>query len=88
MKKLLSLLLSSIVAIFTLTSCGNESLGMGNYTFAKVHVFSSEGGGVCCNVEKWYDAEIGIEVKTDRGALFLSEGTYMLVESYCPICKK
>ena len=30
--------------------------------------------------------ETGIEVKTKDGALFLSEGTYFLVEDKCPIC--
>ena len=86
MKKILALLIS-VMTVFILIGCGNKSLGVGNYNFTKVHIFSSE-GGTCCNVEKWYDDEVGIEVKTDKGALFLSEGTYMLVESYCPICKK
>lgn len=94
MKKYLLTLLSYVVGITCTfgflvgaTGCGNKSYGMGNYNFTKVHIFSNE-GDVCCKVEKWYDAEMGIEVKTDRGALFLSEGTYMLIESYCPICGK
>ena len=70
------------------TGCGNKSLGMGNYNFKKVHIFNDRDGGVCCKVEKWYDCEMGVEVKTDKGALFLSEGTYMLVEDVCPICQK
>lgn len=86
MKKILAVLISCMI-VFTLSGCGNKSFGMGNYNFTKVHIFGDQ-GDACCEVKKWYDAEIGIEVKTDRGALFLSEGTYMLVENYCPICKK
>lgn len=86
MKKLIALLLT-VGTVFALSGCGNKSLGMGNYNFTKVHIFSHQ-GDACCKVEKWYDNETGIEVKTDKGSLFLSEGTYMLVGDYCPICQK
>ena len=86
MKKILAVLISCMT-VFTLSGCGNKSLSMGNYSFTKVHIFSTQ-GDVCCKVETWYDTEIGIKVQTDNGDLFLSEGTYMLVENYCPICNK
>jgi hypothetical protein len=43
----------------------------------------------CVEIEKWYDDERGVEIKIKDGdALFLSEGTYMLVEDECPLCNK
>lgn len=71
-----------------LTACGNMSMGMGNYTFEKVHVDTYHYTG-CLTVEKWYDNSAGIEVLTDEaGPMFLSEGTYILLEGDkdCPFC--
>jgi predicted small secreted protein len=87
MKKL-NILILVVALIFTtlLTGCGNMSMGIGNFTFTKVHIDTHEFSG-CVSIEKWYDNERGIEVKTkDFGAMYLSEGSYILIEHKCPIC--
>ncbi|MBO5969825.1 MAG: hypothetical protein J6S14_15135 [Clostridia bacterium] len=83
MKKLI---LPILAAMLLMTSC-NMSLGPGSYNFKRVHV---DGAHIsqCITVEKWYDCDSGIEVKTkEAGAIFLSEGTYILVEETCPFCR-
>ena len=68
------------------TGCGNMSMGLGNYEFKKVHI-NMGNEHACVEIEKWYDDERGVEVKIKDGdALFLSEGTYILIEETCPIC--
>lgn len=65
-----------------LSACGNRGLGYGNFSFKHVHI--SDGvTGHCATVEKWYDSEgDGIEIKTtEYGAIWCSEGTYILYES-------
>lgn len=85
MKKL-CLLFVSIVLILALVSCGNQSLGFGNYSYTKIHIDTYHFSG-CYTVEKWYESDSGIEVKTKEvGSIFASEGTYILVEEKCPIC--
>ena len=88
MKKILAILLVTILLTLTLCSCGNMSLGLGNFTFEHVH-FTDAIEGHCATVEKWYDGETGIEVKTtEYGSMYLSEGEYMLFGSgeNCPYC--
>lgn len=78
----------AVLAVF-LCSCGNMSMGMGSYTFEHIH-FSDAIEGKCATVEKWYDNETGIEVKTkEYGAMYLSEGSYQLISNSnkCPYCK-
>jgi len=89
-RKILYIIMSLIIlSTFILTSCGNLSIGAGNFNFKKVHIHL---GSIdrCLTIEKWYDNEgMGIEVKTKEcGSLFLSEGTYILIEDKCPICDK
>lgn len=85
MKKIFITLLA-IALCLALTSCGNMSLGPGRYTFEKVHVETYHNTG-CFTVESWHDAETGIEVKTKEvGSMFLSEGTYIMIEDECPFC--
>ena len=69
-----------------LFSC-NQDLGWGNYVFNKVHI-NTLSYNKCVNIKTWRNnSGNGIEVKTvDYGSLFLSEGTYILVEDKCPIC--
>lgn len=77
-----------LACVVSLTACGNMSMGIGNYTFEKVHVDTYHYTG-CLTVEKWYDNSSGIEVLTDEaGPMFLSEGTYILLEGDkdCPFC--
>ena len=89
MKKIRTLFAGLAISAFALTSCGNMSRGLGNYTFKHIH-FGRNGIDYSATVEKWYDTENpGLEVKTEEyGALFLSEGTYELFESEnkCPYC--
>ena len=81
-------LLLAIVITVVLTSCGNMSVGPGNSTFKKIHINAHE-NSCCVEIEKWYDDERGIEVKAkDGGAMYLSEGSYILIEDKCPICDK
>ena len=87
MKKII--LLFCMLMTICLCSCGNMSMGMGSYTFEHVH-FSDAVEGKCATVEKWYDDETGIEVKTkEYGAMYLSEGSYQLISNgqTCPYCK-
>lgn len=89
-KKIVFVLMAVIVlATFILTSCGNVSIGFGNFNFRKVHIHMGDVNR-CLTIEKWYDNEgMGIEVKTKEcGSLFLSEGTYILIEDKCPICDR
>jgi hypothetical protein len=87
MKKLIALLF--IVVLIVVCFCGcNMSVGWGNYSFKKVHVDTHSYHG-CIEIEKWYDNATGIEVKTkDYGSLYLSEGTYTLIERVCPFCEE
>lgn len=87
MKKICLILILTIVAM-AFCSCGNQSLGFGNYNFTKIHIDTHHFSG-CYTVEKWHENESGsgIEVKTrELGYIFVSEGAYILVEDKCPIC--
>lgn len=82
------ILILSILSVL-LISCGNMSVGPGNYNFKHIHFADYSGNAVCATVEKWYDNTTGIEVRTiEYGALYFSEGTYFLIEdkAYCPFC--
>lgn len=85
MKKFIAMLIA-LVMIFALCACGNMSIGLGEYTFEKIHVDTYHYSG-CLTVEKWHDNGNGIEVKTrEAGSLYLAEGMYILVERECPFC--
>lgn len=85
MKKIIAIIL--LVMALLLTSGCNKSYGFGNYSFKKIHIDTHNYSG-CFTVEKWYDNSQGIEVKTaEVGAMFFSEGTYVLIEKECPFCK-
>lgn len=84
MRKILCLILIVICFIFSV-GC-NMSLGIGNYNFTKVH-FSVGNSDGCEEISSWHDNELGCEVKLKSGnSLYLSEGTYILIEGECPIC--
>ena len=89
MKKMFIIFLTSVFSLFTFSGC-NEDLGFGNYSFKKAHInLDGQNNGICVNIKSWHDNEVGCEVKMENGSsLYLSEGTYMLVEDYCPICGK
>lgn len=76
-----------MACLILLCSCGNMSIGLGSFTFTTVHV---QYGNECKDftVEKWHNDDMGIEVLTkEAGAMFLSEGTYILFENECELCK-
>ena len=75
-----------LVLTALLCSC-NMGMGLGSYEFKKIHI-DSHNGSRCLSVEKWYDNETGIEVKTSEvGNVFISEGTsYFLITDTCPFC--
>ena len=84
-KKIIALLLSVAVICCILSGC-NMSIGLGNFTFRKIHVDTHNFSG-CFTVEKWYDNSSGIEVKTkEAGHMYFAEGMYMLIEDECPFC--
>ena len=85
MKKIIAILMICGLMI-AMCGCGNMSVGLGSYTYKKVHINTLNYSG-CLELEKWYDNDRGIEVKTKEvGSLFLSEGTYILIGEKCPIC--
>lgn len=88
MKKL-KLFLLAAVATLSLASCSNMSITWGELNFEKVHIIAGDYNS-CVAIKSWHDDDLGIEVKLkDKdGSLFLSEGTYILVSDYCPICRK
>lgn len=89
MKKVFAIILCVVMISTTLAGCGNMSVGFGSFTYEKVHIDTHHYSG-CLTIEKWYESESGIEVKTEeRGSVFLSEGTYILLEGGkgCPLCE-
>lgn len=87
MKKFIAVIMAMVLAL-SLSACGNESWGVGNYTFTHVHI-SDAVEGHCATVNNWHDNESGIELHTKEfGDIYLSEGTYMLFNdgSDCPFC--
>lgn len=87
MKKIIVILAVLMLPII-LCACGNLNLGFGNFTFEHIH-FSDHMVSYCATVDEWNENDTGIEVLTDEyGSMFLSEGTYILIESDkdCPFC--
>lgn len=86
MKKILSMLLV-MVLIFVLLSGCNKSYGFGNYEYKYCHVCDFSGNCKDFEIKKWYESESGIEIRTVDGYdLWLSEGTYILLNDICPLC--
>ena len=82
------MIITIVMLAIMLVGCGNMSIGLGNYTFDKIHVDTHNYNG-CFTIEKWYDSENGIEVKTkEADSMYLAEGMYMLIEDECPFCKE
>lgn len=87
-KRIIAAIMMVTVLASTATGCGNMSMGIGNFTFEKIHVDTHHYSG-CFTVEKWYDNSSGIEVKTrEAGFMYLAEGMYILIEDECPFCKE
>ena len=85
MKKIIALAIACCL-MFMLVGC-NMGVGIGNFEFHGVHVCDHNGNCRDLAIDKWYDNDNGIEIKTtDYGSLFCSEGTYILYEDECPIC--
>ena len=87
MKKIALICLFAILFAL-LCSCGNMSMGIGNYTFNKIHIYNGD-SSKCLTIIKWYENDRGVEVLTEEvGAVFCSEGTYVLLENHCPFCEE
>ena len=86
-KKVAFVCLTLIIFAVCLTGC-NENLGFGNYSFTHIH-YSDGIEGHCAKVNSWHDNEVGCEVHTPNGTIYVSEGTYQLFEKTetCPYCK-
>ncbi len=89
MKRIFVLLITLILAVVCFSGCSNKAiLDPGNFSFKHVHI-SDHIEGHCLEIDKWWDNESGIEVRTTSGdGVFLSEGTYQLFETKttCPYC--
>lgn len=83
------LILAVVLVVATMTACGNENWGVGNYTYTHVH--TSDGiEAYCATVNSWHDDEMGVELHTKEfGDIYCSEGTYILYSSgdKCPYCE-
>ena len=83
----ISVALILVIGMITVSGCGNRAfLDPGNFSFKHVHI-SDAVEGHCLDIDKWWDNESGIEVRTTSGdGVFLSEGTYQMFESAnsCP----
>lgn len=85
-KKIIAIVLAVICICTLFLGCGNMSIGLGNFTFRKIHVDTHNYSG-CFTIETWYDSSSGIEVKTkEYGFMYLAEGMYMMIEDECPFC--
>ena len=85
MKKIIVLVLT--LAMLLMSGC-NMGLGFGNFSYEKIHIDTYNYSG-CFTIEKWYDNDNGIEVKTKEvGSMYFAEGMYMLIEKECPFCDK
>lgn len=87
MKKIILLVSMLAVLVICLCGCGNENWGFGNYSFTHIH-YSDGVEGQCATVDSWHDNELGCEVHTPNGTIYVSEGTYQLFEKAktCPYC--
>ena len=89
--KIVGLVAAGLVAMGTLTGCGNMSMGMGNFTYEHAHIAIGGEADVAVDIEKWFDNETGIEVQlTDGTSVFCSEGSYLLMKDkeHCPLCNE
>lgn len=85
MRKIIVMVVAVTLIICMLTGC-NMSLGLGKLNFDKIHIDTHNYSG-CFTIEKWYDNESGIEVKTKEvGHMYFAEGMYVLIEDECPFC--
>ena len=87
MKKLL-VFVFALVMCLAMIGCGNMFIGIGNFTYTKIHIDTHHYSG-CFTVEKWYEATSGVEVLTEEvGSLFAAEGTYIMIsgDKGCPFC--
>lgn len=85
----IGIILVLVTVTIAVTGCGNQAIfDPGTFNFKHVHI-SDNVEGHCLNIDKWWDNESGVEVRTAAGdGVFLSEGTYQMFESAesCPYC--
>ena len=85
---ILMVVIIMVVAVFA-NSCGNHSIGIGEYDWKHIHYSLHGGDSGCATVEKWYESGTGLEVvTTEHGSMFFSEGAYILISDArdCPFC--
>ena len=87
MKKILAIVLIVIAMATCLSACGNENWGFGNYTFTHAHITDGV-ESYCVKVNSWHYSDLGCEIHTPNGGIYLSKGSYHLYESAktCPYC--
>ena len=85
MKKII---LACILALSTFSLAGcNEGIGWGTFNFNRAHI-SVGSKDVCVEIQSWHDNELGCELKLKNGtSIYCAEGTYILIDGECPICK-
>ena len=86
MKRIIVFIAAAALAA-SMTSCTNENWGFGNYVFRHAHLNCGD-SGQCVTVKSWHDNSVGCEIHTPAGAIYASEGTYILFEDKhtCPFC--
>lgn len=88
-KKVLCIFVSCAICILSfcsLVGC-NQNIGMGTLNFNRAHISVGD-GYACVEVKSWCENEVGCEIKLKDGtSLYCSEGTYILIDGDCPICK-
>ena len=88
MKKVFYFVMAIVILVAFVLAVSSCNMGLvGKFTYHGIHLTTHDGRCMCLRVEKWYESDTGIEVKTENyGSIFASEGTYILFENKCPIC--
>ena len=90
MKKVFYVVMAIVVMVAFVLAMSSCNMGLvGKFTYNGIHLTTHDGRSMCLKVEKWYESDTGIEVKTENkkyGSIFASEGTYILFKDACPIC--
>lgn len=86
MKKAIIALLC-IALLFVFTSCNAATPNWENDPVG-VHILTHSGEDKCLRIKGWYEHHSGgLQVETEEyGELLLSQGTFILYDTICPIC--
>ena len=88
MKKVFYFVMAIVVLVAFVLAMSSCNMGLvGKFTYRGIHPTTHDGRFACLKVDKWYESDTGIEVKTESGeSIFASEGTYIMFKDVCPIC--